>query len=111
MASGLIHYRRNCDFCNSEMSMKHSLYEPKYNYFWVCNLCFREKHINVGSPCSGLNIRAFDKAIILWIERATATITQKLSGNIGTGPYYRLIRYALSSYIEVRVKPYFKISG
>ena len=43
MASGLIHYKRTCDFCSSVMSLKYSLYEPNYNYFWVCNLCYREK--------------------------------------------------------------------
>lgn len=78
MASGLIHYQRWCDFCNSEMSIKHSLYEPKYNYFWICNFCFREKHINNGSPLSGLNIMDFDKSIILWIEKATQTISLQL---------------------------------
>ena len=60
MASGLIHFRRNCDLCNSEMQIKHSLYETKYNYFWICCFCYREKHINYGSPMAGLNIRNFD---------------------------------------------------
>ena len=27
MASGLIHHRRACDFCDSEMALKHSLFE------------------------------------------------------------------------------------
>ena len=111
MASGLIHYKRTCDFCDSEMAIRHSMYEPKYNYYWICTLCFREKHINYGSPCSGLNIRLFDKSIIMWIERATATVSTKLSSNAGALPYFKIIRVALSSYIEERVKPYFKIGG
>ena len=42
MASGLVHYKRNCDFCDNQMALRYSYYETRMNYFWICGLCFRE---------------------------------------------------------------------
>ena len=111
MASGLIHYKRICDFCDSEMVVKHSMYEPKYNYYWSCSFCQRSKRLGSGSPFSGLNISALDRSIILWIERANGTITEKLSGMLNTQPYFALIRIATAHYIASRVKPFFKMKN
>lgn len=47
----------------------------------------------------------------MWIEKATAKIANCMSGNKETQPYFKLIRHALSTYIEIKVKPFFKISG
>ena len=75
MASGLIHYKRSCQYCGGEMAFKHSMYELKYNYFWICCICFREIQINFGTPFSGLNIVQADRSIILWIERSTLKLS------------------------------------
>lgn len=74
MASGLIHHKRSCEFCNQAMALKFSLFEPLYNYYWVCSLCCREKPLTSGSPFAGINIRIMDKAIILFVERASASV-------------------------------------
>ena len=109
MAVGLIHHRRTFINCNSAMKFVYNYYEPKYQYLWICPLCFKERHINQGTPGNGHNILAVDRAIVLWVERANTNVAAHLAGTDAVmSQYMTLIRKSTSKYLEVKIKKYLK---
>ena len=109
MATGLIHHKRTCQFCGSRMQFIQHYYEPKYQYVWVCTMCFRYKHINQATPGNACNIIGIDRAIILWVERSPCVTAALLAGtDCVMSQYMSLIRKSTSKYLSVKIKKYLK---
>ena len=108
---GLIHGRRQCSFCDTEMRMIKTDKECD-GYAWVCPNCFFGCNITDSTPIQGVRIRVFDMVVRLF-ERGYHPIGGvKLLGDVATkSTYFLLLRKSYALYMKKMVLPFIKLPG
>ena len=103
---GIVHGRRSCVFCCSEMRLIKTD-RDELGYYWVCPNCFTGCSVVDASPLQGIRLRVFDMCVKLF-ERGYHPIGgMKLLGeHANRGTYFSLIRKTYGLYMRKRILPY-----
>ena len=108
---GIIHGRRACVFCNTQMRLIKTD-RDEIGYYWVCPNCFSACNVVESSPLQGIRLRVFDMCVKLF-ERGYHPIGgMKLLGDqTCRGVYFILIRKAYGLYMRKKILPYMQLPG
>lgn len=108
---GLIHGRRSCQFCATDMRLIKTD-KDDLGYFWVCPNCFWGVSVVDASPLQGVKLRSFDMCIKLF-ERGYHPIggAKMLGESCGKTNYFLIVRKAYGTYMKKMILPYIKLPG
>ena len=111
--AGLVHGRRNCWFCSTNMIACYDDYSEN-KVAWKCPMCFAIVEIGNSTFVPVARISEFDLFIKLWIRNWVFRFLQinkvmKVGNNFV--PYMRTLRCSLAHFWTTRVKPHLKLPG
>jgi hypothetical protein len=112
---GLLHGRRNCQFCLAEMRfIKMERNVEKDGYGWVCPTCFRGVPFLDSTPLHTINFRNFDTCVQLFSRgfqpcgSSGNMIGKSLNDKVN---YFQIIRKAYCLYWGKAVLPFLQFTG
>jgi hypothetical protein len=112
--AGLLHGRRNCQFCLAQMRIIKAEIKNDFDigYVWVCPRCFKPCNITEYTPLHSMNLKMFNLCLSLF-ARGFFPVGQQLlvQTTSAKSPYFQLIRKSMGHYWSKKVLPYIRLKG
>ena len=82
------------------------------SYVWECTLCEFTLKLAKGTPCNGMNLRAIDLCLELWLARSTGKMAKRIGySTYGDKTMFKIYRKSCANYFQRRIVPYLKLPG
>ena len=102
MRAGLLHGRRQCEFCNAWLELREHKADL-LNFAWRCQACHASKKLLAHTFLDKMNVHILQIKVKLWLMAVSPDMCNDLTGHMCSADIFKLYRKATSLFSKARL--------